>query len=146
MLVGSSIKSLFLSSVLSTMTAADPSDKFNSLQVTSLRCRVKVILSILPHIALCLCCVQNCTQEKAGLYGVGNYMLIPAHKPHTFLLISFTPKTHMDFSACPRGILCNLHLKVQKKGKPTFHYPETAAPNVTTTQVRLELQRLITGK
>lgn len=63
-----------------------------------------------------------------------------------YLLISFTLKTPMDFSACPRGILCNLHLKVQKKGKPTFHYPETAAPNVSTTQVRPQLQRLITGQ
>lgn len=63
-----------------------------------------------------------------------------------YLLISFTPKTHMDFSACPRGILRNLHLKVQQKGKPMFHYPETAAPNVSTTQVRPQLQRLIIGQ
>lgn len=158
--------SLFLCSVLSRMTAAGPSDKFHSLQVTSPRCRAKVILSILPHIA------KLHTEECRALWfwklhvntsAQTSHLLDTAHQEsvkcnnlsaateqseldNQYLLISFTAKTHMDFSACPRGMLCNLHLKVQKKGKPAFHYPETAAQNATSTQVRPQLQRLIPGQ
>lgn len=145
------------------MTAAGPSDKFNSSQVTSPRCRAKVIPSIakLPtgesRALWCWKLLVNTSVQTSHLLdtvhqGIANCNNLSAATEQSefdnqYLLISFTPKTQLDFSACPWGILCNLHLKVKKKGKPTlFHYPKTAAPNVTTPQVRPQLQRLITGQ
>lgn len=143
------------------MTAAGPSDKFNSLQVTSPTCRAKVIPSMLVHIAKlhtgesralwCLKLHVNTSAQTSNLLDIecqdsadcNNLSAATEQSEYDnqYLLISFTPKTHMDFSASPRGILCNLHLKVEKREQRMFHYPETTAPNVTTTQVRPQLQR-----
>lgn len=78
-------------SILSTVTAVGPSNKFNSLWVTSLICIAKVIPYIQLHIAK--------PPTRAGLYDQmsKNYILIPSAQ-----------KSNLLDTGCQAGVNCNI--------------------------------------